>query len=92
MHNLIHLTDVSDVPNYSNSKRYCGFLLSEPKKYIGTHLLIYAIMGLYYAVCGWRAPLALFIITIVVNVIIQILILALGLRDPGFLPKIFGEY
>lgn len=49
-------------------------------------------MGLYYAVSGWRAPLALLIITAIINLLIQVVLLVIGFRDPGFIPKIFGEY
>lgn len=50
------------------------------------------VMGLYYAVCGWRAPLALLIITAAIHLITLIILLILGFKDPGFIPKIFGEY
>lgn len=47
-------------------------------------------MGLYYGVCGLRSPTVLFVITVVLNVILQILFLILGLTDPGIIPKIYG--
>jgi palmitoyltransferase ZDHHC9/14/18 len=49
-------------------------------------------MGLYYAVCGWRVPIALLVITACCHLFGFIFLLALGLKDPGFIAKIYGEY
>ena len=59
---------------------------------MGTHILIILVMGLYYAVCGWRAPLALLIVTAAMHLITLIILHILGFKDPGSIPKIFGEY
>ena len=61
-------------------------------KYLGTHLLIWLIMALYYAVCAWKTPLALLIITVILNVKFQIALTVLGLRDPGIIPKILKGF
>ena len=50
------------------------------------------IMALYYSVCGWRAPLALLIITAILHLFSVVMLLILGHADPGFIPKIFSEY
>lgn len=47
-------------------------------------------MGLYYGVCAWRSSIVLLVITGVINIILQVLLLALGLTDPGTIPKIYG--
>ena len=83
---------VAEVPNYNNYKSCCYFLLSEPYKYLATHLLIWVIMALYYVVCARKAPLTLLIITVVINVGIQITLTILGLRDPGTIPKILRGF
>lgn len=83
---------VSEVPNYANYHACCGFMLSEPMKYLGTHLLVWLIMALYYVVCAWRTPLGLLIATVVVNAGFQIALTVLGLRDPGIIPKILREF
>ncbi len=83
---------VAEVPNYNNYKACCHFLLSEPRKYLGTQVLIWLVMALYYAICGWRAPLALLVVTAALNVVAQIAMTVLGLRDPGIIPKILKEF
>lgn len=61
-------------------------------KYLGTHALIHLLSALYYAVCGWRVPLPLLIVTAAIHLLVTISLLVLGCRDPGSLPKIFAEY
>lgn len=53
---------------------------------------MWLLMALYYAVCAWKAPLALLVITVVINVGMQVTLTILGLRDPGIIPKILREF
>lgn len=83
---------VSKVPNYTTYKTCCHFLLSEPCKYLGTHLLVWFIMILYYVVCAWKTQIVLLVFTIIFNVGLQITLTILGFRDPGIIPKILKEF
>jgi len=49
-------------------------------------------MALYYAVCGWRVPRALLAVTAAAHLLGVILLLVLGIKDPGFVAKIYPEY
>ena len=49
-------------------------------------------MALYYSVCGWRAPLPLLIISALLHFFSVVILLILGQKDPGFIPKIFSDY
>ena len=49
-------------------------------------------MALYYAVCGWRAPLPLLVATVLLNVLGQVAMTVLGFRDPGIIPKMLKDF
>ena len=80
------------MPNFDNSTRFCGFLLSQPRKYLATHILMVLLMALYYAVCGWRSPLALLVVSVCLHLLGLGMLLILGQKDPGIVPKIFSDY
>ena len=84
--------EVSDVPNYENYKECFGFLVSEPKKYAGTHVLIWFAMILFYIVTAFKAPIVLVVITVLLNILVQIFLLILGFVDAGMIPKILSGY
>lgn len=88
----IHMYEVSDVANYDNYRNCFGFLVSEPKKYAGTHLLLWLGALLYYIVTAFRAPVALVVLSVLLNIAIQLALLALGFTDPGMIPKILSGY
>lgn len=67
-------------------------MVSEPRKYIGTHVLMWFGMLLYYAVTAWKAPIALVMLTVLLNIIVQIILVVLGFTDPGMIPKILSGY
>jgi|JI9StandDraft_1071089.scaffolds.fasta_scaffold375652_2 hypothetical protein len=90
--NHIHMYEVSEVPNYENYKDCFGFLVSEPRKYAGTHVLIWVGMLLFYIVTAFRAPPGLLVLTIILNILVQVFLLILGFTDPGMIPKILSGY
>jgi hypothetical protein len=68
--NHIHMYEVSEVPNYETYKQYWGFLVSEPRKYLGTHVLIWAAALLFYVVTAFKAPVGLLVLTIILNILV----------------------
>jgi hypothetical protein len=84
--------EVADIVNYSSYRNCCGFLISEPKRYVLTHVLIWGVMVLYYVVTASRTPVGLLVVTVVLNACIEGVLLALGLMDPGIIPKILQRY
>jgi hypothetical protein len=88
----MHMYEVSDVANYESYKDCFGFLVSEPRKYIGTHILFWAGVIVYYAVTAFKAPVALIVITVLLNILVQSMLIFLGFTDPGMVPKILSGY
>jgi hypothetical protein len=84
--------EVSDITNYEAYKQCRGFLVSEPKKYIGTHVLFWAGAILYYTVTAFKTPPGLLVISIILNLTIQFFLLVLGFTDPGIIPKVLSGY
>lgn len=84
--------EVSEVPNYENYKNCFGFLVSEPRKYAGTHVLIWVGMLLFYIVTAFKAPVGLVVLTVLLNIAVQVFLLFLGFTDPGMIPKILSGY
>ena len=50
------------------------------------------LMVLYYVVAGWRVHAAFLVVTILLHLAAQVFFLLLGHIDPGFVPKILGDY
>ena len=50
------------------------------------------LMALYYGVCGWRVSRVLLGITAGLHLLGLLFLLALGVKDPGFISKIYGDY
>ena len=88
----MHMYEVSEVANYDSYKDCFGFLVSEPKKYLGTHVLFWVGAILYYAVTAFKAPVPLVIISVLLNILVQTMLLFLGFTDPGMVPKILSSY
>lgn len=65
-----------------------GFLIAQPKKYIVTHLLLWSGMLLYYVLIAFKISISLLVVTIVLNIVVQILMIIIGRVDPGKLPTI----
>ena len=82
---------VSDVVSYDTYKEW-GCLISEPRKYIGTHILFWVGLILYYVVTAWKAPIALVVITVVLNLIVELMLIILAFTDPGMIPKVLVAY
>jgi len=83
--------EVSDVPNYEHYKNY-GFMVSEPRKYAGAHILLWAAALLFYIVTAFKSPIGLVIITVLLSIVVEIFLLILGFTDPGMIPKILSSY
>ena len=88
----MHMYEVSDVANFQRYKNCWGFLVSQPRKYAGTHILLWTGMMLYYIVTAQFAPSALIAITVVLNIAVQLVLLVLGFTDPGMIPKVLPAY
>lgn len=67
-------------------------MVSEPRKYAGTHVLLWAAALLYYATTAFIAPIGLVILTVLFNIAVEVFLLILGFTDPGMIPKILSSY
>jgi hypothetical protein len=61
-------------------------VLSEPQKYLGTHVLFAVGMLLYYVFCA--RIVALVVVTILFHVSVLLCLVVLAFRDPGVLPSV----
>ena len=61
-------------------------------EYVFTHVLLWSGAIVYYAVTGPRMPIPLLVITITLNVTIEVLLVILACCDPGIIPRIVPEY
>jgi hypothetical protein len=66
----MHMYEVSDVPNYSTYKNCFGFLVSEPRKYVGTHVLIWLATLLFYIVTAFKTAPGMVALVVICNVIV----------------------
>ena len=83
---------MSEVTNYKTFHPNCRFLVSEPKRYLLTHLIIWVAMVLYYSVTAQSSPLPMLVVTAALNLMIEVLLLAIGMTDPGMIPKVLQRY
>jgi hypothetical protein len=67
---VMKLYDVSDIHNHNIYKNCCGLLVSQPKRYFLTHLLIMMGLIVYYVVTADRSPVALVVLTVVLNLVV----------------------
>jgi hypothetical protein len=88
----MHMHEVSDIANYETYRNCYGFLVSEPRKFAGTHVLLWVGMLLYYIVTAYKAPAGLIVITVLLNIFVQITLIILGFTNPGMIPKILSGY
>lgn len=49
-------------------------------------------MVLYYTVTAQSSPLPMLVITAVLNLMIEVVLLVIGLTDPGMIPKVLQRY
>ena len=47
---------------------------------------------LYYVVTAFRAPVAMVVLCVILNVVVQAMLIILGFTDPGMIPKILSGY
>lgn len=82
---------VAEIPNYNNMKRF-GFMISQPKNYFGTMLVINVGMGLMYAFSTDPDYWYLIVLAVLAHVGTMVFMLMLAWVDPGIIPKIFSNY
>lgn len=77
----------------------CGLLVAELRNYIIMHFLFWVPAILYYLTTlrtivkyNYTSMYALFVVTIIFHIIIQLLLVLLGYTDPGIIPKILPYY
>jgi palmitoyltransferase ZDHHC9/14/18 len=90
LHSANHL--ISDVPNHRNYHLCCHFLLAQPLRYALTLTLTILIPAPYYYLNHSHSPLPLIVAIAILQLLNLTTLIALGLTDPGFLPKIHPEY
>lgn len=90
--NHFHMYEVSDVPNYENYKQCFGFIISEPRKYVATHVLIWVAALLFYIVTAFKTSIVLISLVVLFNILVEVFLLMLGFTDPGMIPKILSSY
>jgi len=61
-------------------------------KYLGTHLAIIVGIILYYIFTAPYSPVALIVLTVISHVLTFIVLIILGYKDPGILPKILPSF
>lgn len=83
---------VSEITNYKTFHPNCRFLISEPKRYLLTHLIIWIGMALYYSVTARFSSLPMLVVTAVINLMIEVVLLVIGVTDPGMVPKVLQRY
>ena len=54
--------------------------------------MLWAATILFYIVTAFKAPIGLTIITVILNITVEIFLLLLGFTDPGMIPKILSSY
>jgi uncharacterized protein YacL len=62
------------------------------EKYIGTHLAILFAMILYYIVTAPYSNAGLIVISVIFHVLSTVILIVLGYKDPGIMPKILNNY
>jgi hypothetical protein len=54
--------------------------------------MIWAAALLYYIVTAFKAPIGLVIMTVLLNIAVEVCLIFLGFTDPGMIPKILSSY
>lgn len=67
-------------------------MISEPKKYFGTFMIINVGMSLLYAFSIWRDLWILIVFTVFFHFSTVVFMLMLAWVDPGIIPKIFSNF
>ena len=49
-------------------------------------------MILYYVVTAYKVPTAMVIISVLLNILVQVILIILGFTNPGMIPKILSNY
>ena len=66
--------------------------MSEPKKYFGTHMLIFVGLMLYYIFTASRAPGGLVVLSVILHLTTIGVMIVLAYTDPGMVPKVLVQY
>lgn len=83
--------EVSQIGNYQYYHFY-KCLLSEPKKYIGTHSLLLIGILMYYIFCAKYQHPVIILFTVIFHILVFCDMIVLAFRDPGIVPKILPGY
>lgn len=89
--NFKYIHELADIPNFENQVKF-GFLISEPRKYLATFLLINIPMVLVYYSAANINQWYLGIIAAAFHFLALVCMLILGFKDPGIIPKVFSRY
>lgn len=82
---------MADIPNFENKMKY-GFLVSEPKKYIGTMFTINIAMILVYIFSTSHDYWYLAVVAAFFHLLVILCMIALAVVDPGIIPKVYSHY
>ncbi len=61
-------------------------------KYLGTHIALIIGIVLYYVFTAPYSPVALIVLTVISHVLTFVVLIILGYKDPGILPKILPSF
>ena len=82
---------MAEMGNYKYYKYY-GCLLSEPKKYLGTHIMLIVGMLLYYICTAKYQHPAPIVLTVLLHILVLVVMFMMAFRDPGIIPKILPNF
>lgn len=86
-----NLAEVADMGNYKYYRFY-GCLLSEPKKYAGTHLMLFAGMVIYYSCAAQFQHWLPILLTVLLHLVVLAIMFSIAFKDPGIIPKILPNF
>ena len=93
------LHEVSQINNLKGYEVGLGLLVAQPRNYVITHLLFWLANTLYATITvpsifsnSYQTLYPLFYLSLALIVFIQILMVCLGVTDPGMVPKILANY
>ena len=83
--------EVAEMGNYKYYKQF-KVLLSEPEKFIGTQLLNFVGILIYYICSARYQPYGLVIVTSLSQISVVVVSIILAFYDPGIIQKILPNY
>ena len=83
--------EISDIGNYKYYQ-YFGCMLSEPLKYLGTHLLLLFGMLVYYSCAAQYNNWVAILLTVLLHVLVLAIMIRIAFKDPGIILKVHPQY